>query len=917
MKKELDNIKFYTQEKKDVLKNLESSENGLSRNEVNKRQEYYGLNKISKGSHIHPLKILAQQFISPLIIILLFAIIISFAIGEWIDAIVISVIVLINAFLGFFQEYKAERSIEALQKMVSETARVIRSGKKQVIDTKFLVPGDIIILEEGDKVPADARLLEEHMLQTQEASLTGESLPQTKEVKKLPSDTLLGDRENMVYYGTDIVKGRSKAIVTATAMKTEFGKIAKMISGTEKELTPLQKKLSSLGKSISIIVIIIAIAITIIGLLKQFILFGNLTLVSFESIFILAVALAVAAIPEGLPAVVTIGLSLGIQRMAKRNALMRKLPSVETLGSVTVICTDKTGTLTHNEMTTRRIFTDNNIYSVTGSGYSLEGDIFQDKTKITANKNLRTLGIIGDVCNNSELQSNETKVDKNVVDTKAIGDPTEVALKVFAKKIDLDTSTFKRLDEIPFTSERKMMSVVVKGQKGNFIFTKGASDILLKKCDRIMLDGKEQMLTRGHIRRIEEITERFANSALRVLGFAYKKINSVNHSDVVDDKSAKLEENLVFVGLQGMIDPPRDDVKSSIKKANRAGIKVMMVTGDHPITAKAIAKEVGIIGKIMGGSQINELSDKELDGVINNIGIFARVSPKDKLRIVESLKRKGHIVSMTGDGVNDAPALKRADIGVAMGITGTDVSREASDMVLLDDHFRSITNAVEEGRNIFDNIRKFVYYLLSSNMGEVLTIFLAMILNLPLPLFAVQLLWINLITDGAPATALSVEPIDKDIMIHKPRPVDYNFVNKKAKWWIFFIGVIMTLGTLAVFIFALMRSGWMYGLEISGNSYVHATTMAFTTLVLFQLFNVFNCRHLEKSIFKYPFFKNKWLFMAIGFSLILQFIVVYLPFFNNIFDTTPLTFFEWIVCFLIASSVLWFNEIYKLIFNNN
>jgi len=894
---------FYTKEADSVLLELKTSKDrGLSNEEAEVRLHEYGLNVLQEEKGMSAFKIILDQFKSPLIWILIAATAISLFLHEYIDAGVIGAIVILNAVLGFFQEYRAERAIEALRKMASPKAKVIREGQEVEIESRYLVPGDILVLETGDKIPADARLFEIHALETQEAALTGESTPVIKVLKPFHLNTPVADRSNMTYFGTVVTKGRGKAIVVGTGMKTEFGKIAKLIQEAAPEATPLQKQLKNLGKWLGLAVIAVAVVVFAAGLIREAIT-NTLDFGIIQKLFLVAIALAVAAIPEGLPAVVTISLGLGVQRMVKRNALIRKLPSVETLGSVNVICSDKTGTLTKNEMTVRKIWVGDKLYDVTGSGYAPDGAFVLDNRMVTPDEDLKKLLLVGNLCNDSKVAEEEGK-------RKVIGDPTEGCLLVSAEKAGIKKSEtdkeYPRLDEIPFSSERKCMTTINNVYEKKVALTKGAPDIILQLCDRILINGKVERLSRNKIKEIMDMNEKLASQALRVLGFAYKEIKEVKEA----------EKNMVFIGLQAMIDPPREEVKEAIQKCKTAGIKVVMITGDHKTTAVAIAKELGIEGRAITGQELDKFIDVDFAKQVDFIGVYARVNPEHKIKIVSALKKKGYYVAMTGDGVNDAPALKQADMGIAMGITGTDVSKEASDMILTDDNFASIVNAIEEGRNIFDNIRKFVIYLLSSNSGEVMIILLSMLIGLPLPLIAVQILWINLITDGAPATALGVEPAEPGTMQRPPRKHGEHVVTKKRFIWMLLIGLIMTLGTLGIFVYALLASGWTWGVSLDiGNPphyYLYAMTLAFITLMLFQLFNVINCKELRISSIR-QFFSNKWLLGAIGLSLVLKFAVIYIPFFNRLFSTVPLSIGDWIVSIAVASSVLWFGEIYKLV----
>ncbi len=842
----VDENNFYNHTTDETLSLLKTKPTGLSTHQAEQRLHTHGFNEIKTEHGPHPIKILLEQFKSPLIWILIGALIISAVLGETIDAIIIGIIIILNAILGFTQEFRAEKAIEALQKLASPQSKVIRNGKEQKIQSRYLVPGDIIVIETGDKVPADARILEAINLETQEASLTGESQPIIKTTNKLAAKTVLADRTNMIYSSTIISKGRGKAVVVGTGMKSQVGRIAKLIKESEEKQTPLQKKLGNLGKYLTYIVLAVAVVTFLAGVLT-----GKPT----ATMFLTAVALAVAAIPEGLPAVITISLAIGVQRMIKKNALIRKLPSVETLGSVNVICTDKTGTLTHNQMTVKKIFMNNKVFSVTGSGYNAAGK-FQYNNKDADPKEIALLLKCGLLCN-------DAKFDKNNV----IGDPTEAALIISAKKGGI-TKQEARKDEIPFSSERKRMTTI----HNKVSFTKGAPDVILNYCDRIIIDGKVQRLDRNLKKKILQQNEAFAKDALSVLGFAYNQ-------DVTKENA---EKSMIFIGLQAMIDPPRKEVKESIKVCQDAGIRVIMITGDHLTTAQAIGKELGITGKAITGEELHKINLKK---EIKDIAIFARVNPKDKLDIVNALKQKGYTVAMTGDGVNDSPALKKADIGISMGIAGTDVAKEASDMILTDDNFSSIVNAVEEGRGIFDNIRKFVNYLLSSNLGEILVIFLATIFGMPLPLTAIHILWVNLVTDGLPAVALSFDPYSKGIMKQKPRPKGEHIISKKVGTNIIILGTLIGVFTLILF--------WLY----RGSPLIKAQTIAFTALVLFEVARL----QMIRSQYDLKFFSNKLLVGAIAFSIGLQLLVLYTPL-NAVFKVVPLELMDWV--WLIVATAL-------------
>ncbi|MEW6062818.1 MAG: calcium-translocating P-type ATPase, SERCA-type [Nanoarchaeota archaeon] len=844
---------YYTADIGEAINSLKTSVNGLSEKEAENRLRAYGLNKIEKRKEASKLTIFLMQFKSFLVFILIIAVIISLLVKEYLDAGVIGAILILNAFLGFFQEYRVERAIEALRKLTPTKARVVRDSKIKEINAEQLVPGDVIVIESGDNIPADARLIEVSALETDESSLTGESVTVKKEIKKLPKAEV-SDRTNMIFSGTTATYGRARAVVTDTGMNTELGKIANLIK-KKKETTPLQKKLDQTGKWMGLLVIIIALIIFLIGLYEDQPLFEML---------LVAIALAVAAVPEGLPAVVTITLALGAQRMVKRNALIRKLSSVETLGSVNVICTDKTGTLTVNEMTVKEIYTDNRKIIATGEGYNTLGEFFDGGKKIGPEEIKLILEIAAN-CNNAIL---------------TVGDPTERALAAVAGKGGIKAG-LKRIGEIPFDPDKKYMVTIHEkdGKKINYI--KGAPEVVLKFCNYIYVNNRRIKLTPRLRRAILKENEFMANKALRVLGFAYS-----------NDKL----ENSIFVGLMGMIDPPRKEVKDSIKLCEKAGIRVVMITGDHKLTAEAIAKDLGIKGQCIIGKELDELSDVQLIKDVDGINIYARVNPGHKVRILKALKARGCIVAMTGDGVNDAPALKKSDIGVAMGVTGTDVAKEASDMVLVDDNFTSIVNAVEEGRMIYDNIRKFVWYLLSSNVGEVLLIFMAMLIGMPLPLLALQILWINLITDGLPALALSIDPESDKVMERKPRNPKEKILSRMSLN-IFIVGILMALGSLFLFN--------NYGIG-------KGRTVVFSALVMFEIFNVLNARSEKESIFKIGLFSNKYLILAIVGSILLQLAVIYTPL-SALFDTVRLGLTDWVYIVLVSSSVLIAIEIKKLI----
>ncbi len=851
-------MEFYKSNTKEALNELNANENGLTEQDVKKRLLEFGENKIVEKKKKTSLQLFFDQFKSVLIWILLAATAISFLLGEFIDAIVILAIVLLNALLGFYQERKAENILEALKKLTTPNAKVLRNGKVELIKSELIVPGDIIILTVGDRVPADCRILEESNLKTDESTLTGESTPVEKAADAIEEDTIIGDRRNMLFSSTNVVYGHCRALVIATGMNTEFGRIAASLQIKE-EQTPLQKKIDKLSVQLGVLFLAMCSIIFLLGFI--------VLKMDIMEIFLISVALAVAAIPEGLLASITMALSLGIYRMAQRKAVIRKMTAVETLGSTTVICTDKTGTLTVNEMTVRKLYTNGTVIDVTGEGYNTAGNFYINKKEASLDKDAKLLLKVGAVCNDATLH---------------IGDPTEIALLVSAKKTGIFFEKITRIDEVPFTSERKMMSVLMDN-----IYTKGAVEEVLKKCAKIMEHGKERKITTKDIDEIHAVTNSFASQGLRVLGFAYKN-------------SKKLDENnLTFVGLQAMIDPPRKEAFEAIKKCKKAGIKVVMITGDHKETALAIARELGLTDHddiAVTGLELDNMSDRKLEESVEHISVYARVSPQHKVRITEALRKKGHIVAMTGDGINDAIALKTSDIGIAMGITGTDVSKEASDMVLTDDNFSTIVNAVEEGRGIYDNIKKVIAFLLSGNIAEVLIIFLAIVIGMPLPLIAIQILWINLVTDGLPALALSIDPIDPNIMKRKPRPKDES-IWKDMRVYLVDYSLIVTIGTLLLF---------AWGLQ---DSLIKAQTIAFTAIVIFEKYQSFSCRSITKPILN-ELLHNKWLVYITILTLALHMIILYTPL-NAVFKVVPLSAFEWVVILMVGSISFIYLEVYK------
>jgi len=901
-------VKWHLMEPNDVLRSLDTSPKGLTKKEALVRIEKFGPNEIVSKKKFSKLKLLLKQFTSFLVIILIAGVVISAVVdltkNEFpVDSAVIQDIVVMSAVLGFTQEYRAEQAMEALKKMAAPKAKALRDGVETEVESRELVPGDLLLLDMGSKVPADARLIEGMNLKIDEAVLTGESTSVEKSAERLRDDAPVNERANMLFASTIVTYGRGKAVVVGTGMSTEFGQIARMMEEAEKGSTPLEKRLQTVGKWLGITFLFVTMVVAVFGLIR-----GELDPLS---MLVWAISLAVAAIPEALPVVITGSLAIGMRRMARHNAIIRKLPAVETLGCATVICSDKTGTLTKNEMTVRKIFTSERFIDISGVGVTPSGEfsINGERADPSDDEDLMKLLTVGTLCNDSELI-----YDNN--SWRTTGDTTEAALLVAATKAgvnkeELDT-THQRVAEVPFESERKRMSTIHPLEdKGFIVCVKGAPEILLDLSIRYRSEGKEEKLTNKVRQSFLKANEEMASKALRVLGIAYSNLEKLPKGQPTPET---VEKDLVFAGLVGMIDPPRPEAKQAIEKCKTAGIKVIMITGDHRLTAEAVARELGLLTngdddrekgsqndasdnkaalRIMTGVELDRISDKQLVKIANEVAVYARVSPEHKLRIVKALKANGHVVAMTGDGVNDAPALKNSDIGVAMGITGTDVTKEASDMVLSDDNFATIVSAVEEGRGIYDNIKKYLLYLLSSNVGEVLTLFLASVLGFPLPLIALQILWVNLVTDGFPALALSIDPPDVDIMSRPPRDPKESIFTKRVKAMILGIGFLMPISVLSVF--------YIYNPALSDSvgspsaSYVYAMTMAFTTMVIFEMFNVYTCRSERYPVFKVGFLKNKYLNISVIVSILLQLLVVYTPMFEVLFETHSLSIWDWTI----------------------
>src|SRR3989344_4011611 len=850
---------YHTKKIEEVLKELKSSYEGLSQQEAVNRLSRYGKNELKKIKKISVAKLILQQFIDPLVLILIVAAVISFVISARGDAVAIFAIVVLNAVIGFSQEYKAEKEIELLKKLGSQKAIVIRNGRKEEIDAKDLVQGDIIIIQAGDKIPADSRLIEVNSLKMDESSLTGESTTVEKIISALEKEAQVADQKNMVFSGTIAKEGTAKAIVTATGMQTEIGKIAHLVQETVEAETPLQKNIKKLGKTLAVVILSLAFIIFIVGILTN---------VSAYDMFLTSLSLAISAIPEGLPVIMTLALALSVQVMYRRKALIRKLKAVETLGSVTVIASDKTGTLTRNEMAVTELFVNNKVIQVTGKGYETKGKFFYNDKEINQDS-FKTLLEIGSSCNNAQLPK--------------LGDPTELSLLVSAAKAKIYPR--KRIAETPFNPIEKYMTTTHLINDKKIIFIKGAPEKLLEMSDFIQINNIVKKISNEDKKEILEQNKKMASRALRVLAMAIKQDNKT-----------------IFVGMQGMIDPPRKEVKKAIELCKKAGIKVYMITGDHINTAAAIASQLNIEPNAVEGKDLDKLSDTDLQKLVKEKFVFARTTPEHKSRILDALQKNKEIVAMTGDGVNDAPALKKADIGIAMNIKGTDIAKESSDMILIDDNFSSIVKAIREGRIVYDNIKKFVKYLLSVNFDEILVVIFALLIKIPIPFLPLQILWLNLVTDSLPALALSKERDEEDVMNKPPRDPKEHIL-KGTFYFIIIAGILAFFATLLLFMLEYKTTG---NLE-------KARTIAVTQAVMFEMFLVFYCRS-DKSIRKTNLFSNKYLIGAVLITFIVQIIAVYTPL-GAPFKFTPLTLKDWLIILLVSSSGFIFFEVKKLIKN--
>lgn len=850
-----------------ILKDLKSSEKGLSSAEAEARLRRYGPNEIKKGESVRWYQILLSQFTNIMVVVLIGALVVSVIAKEELDAIAIGIIIVLNAGIGFMQEYKAEKAIEALRKMTAPYALVRRNNEIHKIPARELVPGDILILEEGTQIPADARLFESNQLYTIEASLTGESLPTEKTVLAIKKVSSLGDLKNCVFMGTIISQGHGMGVVLKTGMQTEFGKIANMVQSQTSEATPLQKQLDHLSKILAVLVLGVAIVMFFLSLLT-----GR----DLVEMLLLSISLAVSVIPEGLPAVITLTLALGVQQIAKKNAIIRKLAAAETLGSVSTICTDKTGTLTQNQMTVKVLWVNGRQVDIPGIGYEPKEEFPVDSVE------LELLLRAGALCNNSTL----IQTGKN---WGISGDPTEGSLLTLAKKgglkLDMLNKKYPRKEELVFDSVRKRMSTLNEG----ILYSKGAPDTILEVCTHIQMEGKIEKLGAAQKKMLQKEIEKLASRAFRVLGFAYKKTSTAK------------EENMVFLGLAALIDPPRAEVKEAIQICKNAHIRTVMITGDHALTAMAIGKEIGLFEEgdlIVTGAELEKMTFRKLCSIVERVSIYARVNPADKVKILKALKEKGHTVSMTGDGVNDAPALKQADIGVAMGITGTDVSKEASDMILMDDNFATIVASVEIGRTIYRNIKKFVRFLLSANFSAVILVCFTFLLNVPIPFLPLQILWVNLLTDAFPALALGVDTPEDDIMTLRPRDPKQSMFKDLMKFSIL-AGFLSSISSL-----------YLYFAHLNEYSIEHTRTLVFTSIVVFELLLVFAIRYNDKHYFT-NFFKNKLLLLSVAFSLGLQVLGIYLPFFQTVLKTYPLSLNDWTQIVGLSIACMMIIEVWK------
>ncbi|WP_404452539.1 calcium-translocating P-type ATPase, SERCA-type [Virgibacillus necropolis] len=873
-------MQWYQLDKETIEQKLHvTTERGLTSKQVETRRKQHGANELDAGKQTAKWLIFIKQFQDFMVLVLLAATLIAGLLGEYIDAIAIMVIVFVNGFIGFFQEQKAEKSLAKLKELSAPFAYVLRDKSWEKRPSKDIVVGDVIQVSSGDRIPADLRIVDSKSMETEESTLTGESLPVMKHANSLNKEDLgPQDQTNMAFMGTLVTRGSGTGIVVGTGMNTVMGQIASLMVKTKKIITPLEHKLAELGKILIIIALILTALVVGVGVYQ-----GH----PVYNMFLAGVSLAVAAIPEGLPAIVTVALSLGVQRMIRKNAIVRKLSAVETLGSASVICSDKTGTMTENQMTVKELYLNDNNLVVTGDGYDLLGDYYSNNKKVDDQfPHLKSMLLYGMLCNHSSLL---VKKGKNFIN----GDPTDGALLVAARKLGItqsDGESYRIVKEIPFDSTRKRMSMVVEDEnKRQFLITKGAPDVLLPRSTFVISNNEKRLMKSADKNRINDEINKMGEKALRTIAIAIKPLTNSEQSDSL------LENDLTFIGLYGMIDPPRKEVKAAIEDCKKAGIKTVMITGDHEKTARAIATNLNLLpenGLVLDGYQLNQMSTDELEEIIDRVYVFARVTPEHKLKIVDAFQQKGHIVAMTGDGVNDAPAIKASNIGISMGRSGTDVAKEASSLILMDDNFATIKAAINEGRNIYENIRKFIRYLLASNVGEILVMLFAMLLGLPLPLVPVQILWVNLVTDGLPAMALGLDQPEADVMSRKPRHPKEGIFARGLGFKIVSRGLLIGLVTLVAF---------MIAYQDNPDNLIYAQTMAFTTLVMAQLIHVFDCRS-ERSVFSRNPFGNKYLVLAVLSSLAMLLCVIYFEPLQPIFHTVFLSIRDWI--FILALSAI-------------
>lgn len=899
---------YYNKQADEIFAELSTGVSGLSGHEAKARLDRHGANEIRKRVDTSAIRILFSQFSNILIIILIVAAVLSLAFGQRGDAIVLLCIILLNSGVGFLQEYKASKAIESLRNMISPVAAVVRDGQACVIKASEVVVGDILVLSEGDKIAADARIIDENELKADESLLTGESLPQKKTSRSIHNTDLLAqDQRNMVFMGTSITHGNAKAVVVATGMKTEFGQIADMTQETGEEPSPLQKELIDIGRITAKVTLVISVIVIALGVFK-----GQ----DFLYMFFFAISIAVAVVPEGLPTTMTISLAMALQKMARKNAIVRRLSSVETLGATTVICSDKTGTITKNQMTVRKLIANDRIIEVTGAGYEPEGEFFEDGNRVDLSDvgDFRMLFNIATLCNNARLMPPDG-VGKNY---GMAGDPTEGALIVAAAKAGIDRNAleqqYSRIHEMPFDSEKKRMITVHSRDGHRIALAKGAPDMIMRMCGRILAEGIESALDAGTVARLVRHEEEMGRQALRVLAFAYKELPP--------DASMRItEKDFVFAGFMGMIDPPRAEIADAVRVCKEAGIKINIVTGDHGATAKAVAMEVGIANDstaVVTGVELEKMDDTRLEKILRSETIFARVSPSHKLRIVSLLQDMGEVVAVTGDGVNDAPALKKASIGVAMGVSGTEVAKESSDMVLLDDSFATIVTAIREGRKIYDNLSKLVYYNFAGITGELFTVVVAVIIGLfydfsVLPLLAIQILLIDLGVEVLPSLALAMEAEEKGLMTKAPRNPTARIVNGRFLKRLAVSGLLISSGALTLFYMELAASGWKFGDSLATHeaAYVKATTMAFFSLIMFQMVNAFNAKTKTESLLKINPLGNKYLVAAVAVSIAMMMAFSYIPFLNVILHTAPLSAADWLLIVAVSSTILIVEEIRK------